>query len=106
MRANEPALAGVLTHLAVADEPGDPYTTEQLAVRFDAVLDALTAAGLRPALADAANSAGLLTCADARYDLVRGPASPWTGSRRRPDSRTRCLSLRRPRCRCAPGSRW
>ena len=29
---------GVCTHLAVADEPGNPYTAEQLA-RFDAVLD-------------------------------------------------------------------
>ncbi len=67
---DELVLAGVLTHLAVADEPGNPYTTEQLA-RFDAVLAALTAAGLRPPLAHAANSAGLLTCADARYDLVR-----------------------------------
>ena len=67
---DELVLAGVLTHLAVADDPGNPYTTEQLA-RFDAVLDALTAAGLRPPLAHAANSAGLLTCADARYDLVR-----------------------------------
>ena len=35
------------------------------------MLDALAAAGLRPPLAHAANSAGLLTCAEARYDLVR-----------------------------------
>ena len=61
--------AGVCTHLAVADEPDNPYTAEQLA-RFDAVLDALDAEGLRPPLAHAANSAGLLVTG-ARYDLAR-----------------------------------
>jgi alanine racemase len=63
-------LAGVCTHLAVADEPENPYTGEQLA-RFDAVLAALDDAGLRPGLAHAANSAGLLVEPRARYDLVR-----------------------------------
>jgi alanine racemase len=67
---DELALAGVCTHLAVADEPGNPYTTDQLR-RFDAVLDALAARDLRPPLAHAANSAGLLTDPRARYDLVR-----------------------------------
>ena len=38
-------LAGVCTHLAVADEPANPYTVEQLA-RFDAVLAACRARGL------------------------------------------------------------
>jgi alanine racemase len=66
---DELSFAGVCTHLAVADEPDNPYTGEQL-VRFDAVLDALDADGLRPPLAHAANSAGLLV-AGARYDLVR-----------------------------------
>ena len=67
---DELVLAGVCTHLAVADEPGNPYTTDQLS-RFDTVLDALSARGLRPPLAHAANSAGLLTDPRARYDLVR-----------------------------------
>jgi alanine racemase len=66
---DELTFAGVCTHLAVADEPVNPYTGEQLA-RFDAVLDSLDGAGLRPPLAHAANSAGLLV-AGARYDLVR-----------------------------------
>ncbi len=66
---DELALAGVCTHLAVADEPDNPYTGEQLA-RFDAVLEALGAEGLRPPLAHAANSAGLLVTG-ARYDLAR-----------------------------------
>jgi alanine racemase len=66
---DELELAGVCTHLAVADEPGNAYTREQLA-SFDAALDALDAEGLRPPMAHAANSAGLLV-AGARYDLVR-----------------------------------
>jgi alanine racemase len=67
---DELTFAGVCTHLAVADEPDNPYTGEQLTA-FDEVLDALDAAGLRPPLAHAANSAGLLAVPGARYDLVR-----------------------------------
>jgi alanine racemase len=66
---DELVFAGVCTHLAVADEPDNPYTADQLA-RFDAALGALDAEGLRPPLAHAANSAGLLVTG-ARYDLVR-----------------------------------
>lgn len=59
--AGEPSLAleGVCTHLAVADEPGHPFTTEQLA-RFDAVLADLAAAGIRPPVRHVANSAAVL----------------------------------------------
>ncbi|MFI5053376.1 MAG: alanine racemase [Acidimicrobiia bacterium] len=67
---DELVLAGVCTHLAVADEPADPYTAEQLA-RFEAMLEALDAAGLRPPLVHAVNSAGLLTSPAGHYDLVR-----------------------------------
>ena len=63
-------LEGVFTHLAVADEPANPYTDEQLAT-FDTVLDALAAEGLRPRIVHAANSAGALVRPDARLDLVR-----------------------------------
>ncbi len=66
----ELVLEGVLTHFAVADEPDDPYTSEQLA-RFHAVLADLDAAGLRPPLVHAANSAGLLAFPEAHFDLVR-----------------------------------
>jgi alanine racemase len=66
----ELALAGTCTHLAVADEPDDPYTGEQLA-RFDAVLADLVARGHAPGLRHAANSAGALAFPSARYDLVR-----------------------------------
>jgi alanine racemase len=66
----ELTLAGTCTHLAVADEPEDPYTGEQLA-RFDAVLADLEARGLAPGIRHAANSAGAIAFPAARYDLVR-----------------------------------
>ena len=57
---DELTLGGVCTHLAVADEPDDDYTAEQLAA-FDAVLAELDARGLLgDALVHAANSAGTL----------------------------------------------
>lgn len=67
-------LEGVFTHCAVADEPDDPYTSEQLA-RFEAVLAELAAAGINPDLRHAANSALGFTRADGRYDLVRAGIS-------------------------------
>ncbi len=63
-------LAGVCTHLAVADEPGNPYTTGQLE-RFDAVLAALRARGMPTGTVHAANTAGAIDRPTARYDLVR-----------------------------------
>jgi len=63
-------LAGVCTHLAVADEPDNPYTREQLA-RFDAVLAELRARELPTGTVHAANTAGAIKWPDARYDLVR-----------------------------------
>jgi alanine racemase len=59
-------LAGIFTHLAVADEPDDPYTSRQLA-RFDEVLAALPD-GL---VTHVANSAGALAHDDARRSFVR-----------------------------------
>ena len=63
-------LDGVFTHLAVADEPENPFTEQQLD-RFDEVLDALRAAGHQPPHVHAANSAGALAHPRARYGLVR-----------------------------------
>jgi alanine racemase len=70
--AAEPSLelASVFTHCAVADEPDDPYTGEQLA-RFHEVLRSLADHGHRPPLRHAANSAGGLLHPTARLDLVR-----------------------------------
>lgn len=63
-------LDGVFTHLALADEPGDPFTAVQLA-RLDAVLAALADHDLLPPVVHAANSAGGLAHPSARHDLVR-----------------------------------
>lgn len=67
----EPALAvgGVLTHLAVADEPDRPETAAQLAT-FAAALASLPPEVPR-GLVHVANSAGALTSPAARFDLVR-----------------------------------
>ena len=61
---------GLLTHCAVADEPDNPFTDEQL-VRFAAVRRELAAEGLEPQVVHAANSAAALLRPDARFDLVR-----------------------------------
>jgi alanine racemase len=63
-------LAGVCTHLAVADEPGNGYTGEQLA-RFEAVLAELRARGLPTGTVHACNTAGAIDWPAARFDLVR-----------------------------------
>jgi alanine racemase len=70
--AHLPALQveGLFTHLARADEPGLPVTSEQLA-RFERALEEITAAGLRPPVVHAANSAGCLFHPPAWFDLVR-----------------------------------
>lgn len=61
---------GIFTHLAMADEPDAPANGEQLD-RFDTVLGRLDAAGLRPRVVHAANSAAALALPRARFDLVR-----------------------------------
>jgi alanine racemase len=63
-------LEGLYTHLAVADEPGNPFTDLQLD-RFEAVRAELATAGIEPALLHAANSAGAIAHPRARLDLVR-----------------------------------
>jgi len=63
-------LAGTMTHLAVADEPGNAGTEAQLA-RFEEVLAALAAAGIDPGVRHAANSAATLLHPRAHLDLVR-----------------------------------
>ncbi len=63
-------LEAVYTHCAVADEPGNSFTDEQLD-RFDEVVAELEAAGLRPPMLHAANSAAAIAHPRSRYDLVR-----------------------------------
>ena len=63
-------LAGVCTHFAVADEPGNPFTEEQHR-RFESVLAELRAHNLPTGVVHACNTAGALTAPNARYDMVR-----------------------------------
>ncbi len=63
-------LEGTMTHLAMADEPGDPTTDHQLD-RFERVLDDLADAGIDPGVRHAANSAATIAFPRARFDLVR-----------------------------------
>jgi alanine racemase len=61
---------GLFTHLAIADEPSDPFTSLQLQ-RFDRVIVELAEQGVVPTLTHAANSAGALAHPAARRSFVR-----------------------------------
>ncbi len=63
-------LAGVCTHLAIADQPSDPFTAAQLEL-FDDLLTALTVAGHHPPLVHAANSAATFAFPESRFNMVR-----------------------------------
>jgi alanine racemase len=69
-RRPELLLEGVFTHCAVADEPDNPFTAEQLD-RYEAVLAELATAGMTPSIRHAANSAIAIAHRRGRYDLVR-----------------------------------
>jgi alanine racemase len=60
---------GLWTHFAKSEELNDPFTSIQVE-RFNAVLDAVRSAGLRP-LVHAANSAAAMARPDLDFDLVR-----------------------------------
>jgi alanine racemase len=68
--APELVLAALWTHLAVADEPDDRYTVDQI-TRFETVAEQLAASGIQPRLHHAANSAGTIWHPSTRFDLVR-----------------------------------
>jgi alanine racemase len=64
-------LGGLWTHFAVADEPDNPFTVQQLEC-FARARDSLRAAGLpEPRRVHAANSAGAIAWPEARFDMVR-----------------------------------
>ena len=63
-------LAGVCTHLAVADDPTDPFTAVQIE-SFDDVLTALAVAGHHPPLVHAANSAATFAHPASHFGMVR-----------------------------------
>ena len=61
-------LEGVSTHLASAANP--EAVREQLD-QFRSAIDELTGDGIQPPILHAANSAGLFTCPEAHFDMVR-----------------------------------
>lgn len=63
-------LEGMYTHFARADEPEQDTTRWQLE-RFTRLVHEVEAAGIRPALIHAANSAAALYFPGARFDMVR-----------------------------------
>ena len=66
-------LAGVCTHFAVADEPGNTYSEMQQA-EFDSVLDRMRAERLPTGIVHACNTAGAIALPGARYDMEIGRA--------------------------------
>jgi alanine racemase len=63
-------VVGVWSHLAHADDPGNPTITAQAEAFREAVREA-EAAGLRPEVRHLANSAATLTTPEHHFDLVR-----------------------------------
>lgn len=61
---------GIYTHFATADSADETFAHQQLQ-HFNGVLTEITAAGLRPPLVHAANSAALLRFPAARFDMAR-----------------------------------
>jgi alanine racemase len=61
---------GLFTHFARADEPQRPETHQQLE-RFQALVRAVEADGIRPRCVHAANSAATLGFPEGRFDMVR-----------------------------------
>ncbi|MGH9130192.1 MAG: alanine racemase [Acidimicrobiales bacterium] len=92
-------LQGFWTHLAVADEPADPFTGQQLEC-FDALSAELSAAGIPLQVRHAANSAGAIWHPRSRYDLVRVGLAMY-GYEPRPEPGWAGLPVQDPQ---APGS--
>ncbi len=63
-------IEGLYTHFATSDDADKRYAWEQFA-RFEAVLQAVEAAQIRPPIVHAANSAALLTMPTTHLDMVR-----------------------------------
>ena len=71
-------MSGLMSHLAVADEPERPLTASQCDV-FSAVIDRVEAFGFRPFYRHIANSAGIYSRAQNGCNLVRPGISLYGG---------------------------
>lgn len=61
---------GLYTHFALADEPSNPVTSQQLE-RFENVLDEIEMAGLTPPIIHAANSPASIRFPSSRFSMCR-----------------------------------
>ena len=66
----EVSVRGIFSHLACADDPASPVTSQQL-LKFREGIAALQAHGITPRVRHLANSAATLTRPDTHFDLVR-----------------------------------
>ncbi|MBN2798291.1 MAG: alanine racemase [Deltaproteobacteria bacterium] len=71
------ALAGLMTHLASADEPAEDGFTQTQLQRFEAVRSALSAEGVVPRWVHAANSSGTARFPEAHLDAIRAGIALW-----------------------------
>ncbi len=63
-------LEGIFTHFAAADEEDKTFTNQQMK-RFSNILDVLASDGVKFKWVHAANSAAIIDCPDAHFNLVR-----------------------------------
>ena len=94
---------GVWSHLAAADDPGNPSIAAQVS-RFTEGVELARAAGLDPALRHLANSAAILDLPETHFDLVRAGIALYgiepmpghsTGLRRAMTFRARTVNVKR-----------
>jgi alanine racemase len=94
---------GIWSHLAAADDPGNPSVDAQLAA-FDTALAAAGRAGLDPELRHLANSAAILDLPKTHFDLVRAGIALYgvepmpglrSGLRRAMTLRARAINVKR-----------
>lgn len=70
LRAGPFRIAGTMSHLACADQPGHASVPAQIEA-FESALRALSSLGVAPGVRHLANSAGAVAWPAARYDMVR-----------------------------------
>ena len=93
---DELQLSGVCTHFAVADEPENPYTAEQIEL-FEAVLELLRAHDIAPGVVHACNTAGAISTPGGAIRHGARRVSVCTGLLPHPRWRARSRSFPRSR---------
>lgn len=79
LRTGPLRVAGTMSHLACADEPGHASVPAQIEA-FESALRVLASLGIAPRLRHLANSAGAVEWPQARYDMVRAGIALYGGA--------------------------